>query len=179
MGEDAADHEKLWVLIEGPGPGDAEFLGRWLLAAVAADQVLEEHFRNNGGLRDRITTLEIIRIVSFSPAATRTTRLLMKNLSCFSLDARDEWGELFALMAKIGFYRLTGSRYQMTIPQKFSGAEIEHALLELAATEDQEYYLHPEYLVKCLSKREAEIWEARLARQPWMHRVADRNLLLS
>ena len=27
-----------WVLVEGPGPGDAEFLGRWLLAAVAADK---------------------------------------------------------------------------------------------------------------------------------------------
>jgi hypothetical protein len=31
-----------WVLVEGPGLGDTEFLGRWLLAAVAAHKALEE-----------------------------------------------------------------------------------------------------------------------------------------
>jgi hypothetical protein len=39
--------ELLWVLVEGPGAGDAEFLGRWLLAAVEADDALEEQFKKN------------------------------------------------------------------------------------------------------------------------------------
>jgi hypothetical protein len=26
-----------WALVEGPAPGETEFLGRWLLAAVEAD----------------------------------------------------------------------------------------------------------------------------------------------
>lgn len=178
-GENVAYDTPIWVLIEGPAPGDAEFLGRWLLAATVADRRLEELFKRNANLREQIATLEDLRLVSFSPAATRSVGLLTRNLSCFSLDARDEWGELFVLMAKIGFYRLTGKRYQMTIPEDISGSRIETALLTLAATEDEEYYLHPEYLVTCLSKSEIDFWQTSLERLPWMHRVADRNLLLS
>ena len=43
--------ELLWVLVEGPGPGEAEFLGRWLLAAVEADRTLQEQFKQNPGLK--------------------------------------------------------------------------------------------------------------------------------
>lgn len=82
-------------------------------------------------------------------------------------------------MATIGFYRLTGDRYQMTIPEGISGSRIEAALLTVAATEDKDYYLHPEYLATCLSKRDAEMWQTKLERLPWQHRVADRNILLS
>ena len=39
---DKMAQELRWVLVEGPGPGDAEFLGRWPLAAVAADKALEQ-----------------------------------------------------------------------------------------------------------------------------------------
>lgn len=179
MDETLGYEKPTWVVIEGPGPGDAEFLGRWLLAAPFADRALEEQFKRKANLRQQIATLEDLRLVSFSPAAIRSTRLLIENLSCFSLDVRDEWGDLFAIMAKIGFYRLTGDRYQMTIPEDVSGSRIETALLTLAATEDDECYLHPEYLVACVSKREAEIWQIKLDRLPWQHRVADRNLLLS
>jgi hypothetical protein len=179
MNEEVADDKSTWVLIEGPGPGDAEFLGRWLLAAVVADRAIEEQFKRNTSLRQRIARLEVVYTVSFSPAATRSVELLMKNLSCFSLDLWDEWGEIFVVMAKIGFFRQTGNRYQMTIPEDISGSKIEAALLKLAATEDEEYYLHPEHLVPCLSKRETESWQSKLECLPWMHRVADRNFLLS
>ena len=102
----------------------------------------------------------------------------MKNLTCFSVDLRDEWGEMFMLMTELGFFHLTGDRYQMTIPQALSGLNIEAALLKLAATEDEEYYLHPEQFVRRLSKTDAETWQGRLERLPWMQRVADRTLLL-
>jgi hypothetical protein len=49
--------EKMWVLVEGPGPGEADFLGRWLLAAAAADQELEEQFKRNPSLRQQIARL--------------------------------------------------------------------------------------------------------------------------
>lgn len=175
MDEDVADDKPTWVLIEGPGPGDAEFLGRWLLAAAVADRALDEQFKKNTSLRQRVASLEFLYVVSFSPAATRSLELLMKNLSCFSLDLRDEWGDMFVVLAKIGFFRQTGNRYQMTIPEDIAGATIEQALLTLAVTEDEEHCLHPEYLVTCLSKRELEIWQARLERLPWMQRVADRT----
>jgi hypothetical protein len=50
--------ELFWVLVEGPGPGDAEFLGHWLLAAVEADQALHEQFEQNPGLKEQISRLE-------------------------------------------------------------------------------------------------------------------------
>jgi hypothetical protein len=62
--------------------------------------------------------------------------LLMKNLTCFLLPIWGEWGELFSIMAQIGFFRRTGDRYQMTVPERISGSTIEAALLNLAVTED-------------------------------------------
>ena len=170
--------EAPWVLVEGPGPGDAEFLGRWLLAAVEADRALQEQFRHNPGLKQQISRLEVLCLVEFSPAVTRCVELLMENLRCFSLDLWDEWGEIFTVMAELGFFCLTGDRYQMTIPQEVSGSRIESALLRLADTEDEEFFLHPEHLVTCLTKPEAQNWQLRLERLPWMQRVADRAVLL-
>jgi hypothetical protein len=158
--------EKMWVLVEGPGLGEAEFLGRWLLAAAAADQELEEQFKRNAGLKQQIARLEIVYLVSFSPAATKFVELLMRNLTCFPLALWDEWGEIFSIMVHLGFFRLTGDRYQMTIPNEISGSKIEAALLRLAATEDEDYFLHPESLVTCLSKREIQGWLSRLERLP-------------
>jgi hypothetical protein len=44
---DATPYEDQSVLVEGPGPGEAEFIGRWLLAAAAADRTLQEQFKRN------------------------------------------------------------------------------------------------------------------------------------
>jgi hypothetical protein len=174
--------EARWVLVEGPSPGDAEFLGRWLLAAAEADRALREQFRQNPGLKQQISRLEVLRLVEFSPAVMTGVELLMENLTCFSLDLWDEWGEMgeiFTVMAELGFFRLTGNRYQMTIPREVvTGSRIESALLSLAATEDVEYVLHPEEPVTCLSKPEAQKWQLRLERLPWMQRVADRDFLI-
>jgi hypothetical protein len=81
-------------------------------------------------------------------------------------------------MAGLGFFRQTGERYQMTLPQEINGQMIEEALLKLAATEDEEDYLHPEDLVSCLTKTRAHMWQDLLERQPLIERVADRALLL-
>ena len=171
--------ERLWVLVEGPEPGDAGFLGHWLLAADEADQALHEQFKQNPDLRERIDRLEVVYGVRFSSTATRCVELLMIDLTSFSIAVYDEpFGEIFAVMAELGFFRRTGDRYQMTIPQAISGSKIEAALIRLAATEDQEYVLHPEHLVTCLSRPEAKAWQLRLERLPSMQRVADRNVLL-
>jgi hypothetical protein len=170
--------ERLWVLIEGPAPGDAEFLGRWLLAAANADGMLQERFKHNPGLKDEIDSLEAVSDISFSLTAAKFVELLMKNLACFTLALWDEWGQDFPVMAELGFFRLTGDRYQMTIPQEISGAMIETALLKLADTEDEECYLHPEHFVSCLEKTDADRWQRRLERLPQLQRAADRALLL-
>jgi hypothetical protein len=163
-------------LVEGPRAGDAEFLGRWLLAAVEADQALHEQFKQNPDLKEQISRLEVVYWVRFSPTATRCVELLMRDLTSFSLAVYEEpFGEIFTVMAELGFFRRTGDRYQMTVPKEISGTSIEAALLRLAATEDDEYFLHPERLVTCLSKPDAEKWQLRLERLPWTQRVADRS----
>ena len=57
----------MWVLVEGPGPGEADFLGRWLLAAAAADQELEEQFKRNPSLRQQIARLGADRFDCLDP----------------------------------------------------------------------------------------------------------------
>jgi hypothetical protein len=89
MSEDTSS-EAPWVLVEGPAPGEAEFLGGWLLAASQADRELHEQFRRNPSLIRQIASLEVACLVSFSPPATKCIELLMKNVTCFSLDLWDE-----------------------------------------------------------------------------------------
>jgi hypothetical protein len=170
--------ELLYALVEGPGAGDAQFLGRWLVAAAETDQALKSRLRLKPSLKQQISRLELVYCICFSSAATRFVERLMKNLTCFSLPLDEEWGEIFSVMAELGFFRLTGDRYQMTHPDAISGLKIETALLRLAATEDDEDFLHPEHLVNGLSRVEAERWSARLEQLPWMQRVADRGFLL-
>ena len=173
--EEAA--ESPWILVEGPAPGSAEFLGRWLLAAAHADRELHDQYAQNPSLKQQISRLDVAYIASFSPAATKFIELLMKNLTCFPLELGEEWGEMFTAMAELGFFSPTGNRYQMTIPQDISGLKIGAALLRLASTEKC-YSMHPEYIVNWLPKTEAEAWSYRLKRMPWRQRVADRELLL-
>jgi hypothetical protein len=108
--------ELLWVLVEGPGPSEAEFLSLWLLAAVEADRAVQEQFKQNPGLKRQMSRLEVAYLTSFSFswAAMRFVELLMKNRACFMLALWDDWGEIFIVMAELGFFRLTGDRYQMT-----------------------------------------------------------------
>jgi len=157
-----------WVLIEGPAPGDAQFLGRWLLAAAEADKLLQEQYQQDPSFKLTISRLELVYAFAFSPAATKSIELLMKDLTSFSLSVFDEWGEIFAVMADIGFFSQTGDRYQMTVPE-VRHTKIKTALLRLAATEDDSHFLHPEHLVHCLDERDTKEWQLRLKRLPWMH----------
>ena len=71
-----------WALVEGPGPGEAEFLGRWLLAAVEADKALEQQRKQNPGLNEQIRSrLEAVYEISFSPAATRLSHAYARVVS--------------------------------------------------------------------------------------------------
>jgi len=144
-------------LVEGPQAGSAEFLGHWLLAAAKADRELHDQYARNPSLKQQIFRLEIVYMICFSPAACKFIELLMgdgKNVTCFALDfCEEEWGEMFPVMADLGFFSPTENRYRMTIPQDISGPKIEAALLRFAATEDDDYYLHPESLVNWLPKQ--------------------------
>jgi hypothetical protein len=171
-------YESRWVVVEGPGFNEVAFLGRWLLAADEADQKLMQQFKKNPRLRQQVARLEVLYMISFTSPAIKFVELLMEHLVCFSLDLSDEWGESFAVMVDLGFFRLNGSRYQMTIPNKISGSRIEAALLRLADTEDQESFLYPEHLVAILRKADAQEIEETLKSLPrsvhyWTNQTRD------
>jgi hypothetical protein len=52
-------------------------------------------------------------------------------------------------MVEMGFFTLTGDRYQMTLPTKLDMDRVKQAHLKLAGTED-ENWIHPERRVMSL-----------------------------
>jgi hypothetical protein len=89
--------------------------------------IYSNKFKKNPSLKPEISELEVLYEVSFGPAATKFVESLMKNLTCFSIAVRNEWGEIFVVMVELGFFCRTGDRYQMTIPQAISGLKVEAA----------------------------------------------------
>jgi hypothetical protein len=70
--------KKHWVLIEGPAPGDAQFLGQWLLTVAKADKLLQEQFERDPEFKLSVAKIELLYAFAFSPAATKFMQLLMK-----------------------------------------------------------------------------------------------------
>ena len=55
-------------------------------------------------------------------------------------------------MAKLGFFLLTGERYQMAVPKELNREKIKTALLSLMATPDENDFLYPNRLLHCMSQ---------------------------
>jgi len=171
--------EQYWILVEGPAPGDAEFTAHWLQSALRADRLLQNEFSAHPDFRPTIERIEIAAYISFAISALAFIAMWLEDRSTFKLNLPDtELAEIFVTMVDVGFFTLTGDRYQMTIPKSLRIRTIKKSLLMLAATEDRECYLHPEWLVTTLTNKAASGWEHRLKTIGSMQRVADRNALL-
>jgi hypothetical protein len=167
------------VLVEGTGPGDLNFVVRWLLSAAKADRLLEHEFTGDPKFRASIDRLEVSSLVEFRSPAMAFLGMFLDDITTFTLDLENsEWAEMFVIMMAAGFFQLTGNRYQMTVPKKLKISEIREALLQLAATEDKDHYLHPEEFVHVMSYSDAMEWRMRLSRINWQQRVTDRAILL-
>ena len=106
-------------------------------------------------------------------------RILRRNLASLVVRLDDEMGvDEFTMMVEMGFFVLTGQRYQMVIPTRLTIGKVKRAALKLAQTEDEEYYLHPEYLVVTMPYAEAKAWQVRLRGMNEDNRCADKLLLL-
>jgi hypothetical protein len=175
--QDLQEHR--WSLVEGPGPGDAEFSAQWLQSALKADRLLQKEFSAHPGFRPTIGRLEFNCCVEFAPAALAFISMWFKDFSTFKLNLTTELAEIFVTMADVGFFTQTGDRYQMTIPKTLRIKTIRDSLLKLAATEDARCCLHPEWLLATMTNEAASDWQRRLSGIGWMQRVADRNALLA
>ena len=100
-----------------------------------------------------------------------------KELHTFVLETDLPDLEEFVLMAEMGFFTLTGDRYQMTLPTKLDLHTVKQAHLKLAATEDEDW-IHPERLVLAIPRSRAEEYQRLLRNMPQDQRLADRRALL-
>jgi hypothetical protein len=166
------------VLIEGPRWGDAEFYGKWMLAVATAQELWKEA-QNDPAFIKQIELVTICYIPDFGMGAIVMLSKLEKNLASFALGENDaDVFDEFVMMAEMGFFVLTGERYQMVIPTKLDIETVKAAMLKYTRTEEEEYGLHPEDLVATMPYAQAKEWQARLRQMDEDHRCADRILLL-
>jgi hypothetical protein len=168
------------VVVEGPSCGDAEFICQWLNAALESDRLLDQHSTKDPPFWNSMLRLEMESLIEFAPAATAFIRKWLKNRRSFSLNLRDSpWVGIFTVMVGIGFFTRTGNRYQMTVPHRVELGSITESLLQLAETEDAEYYLHPERHLVAMTSYQAKHLRARLSGSDEETRLADREKLLA
>ena len=167
-----------YVLVEVPPWTETKYFALWLTKACEATDLLRE-VRKDAAFWKTVDRLECVYGYDFDFGALRMITSLFKHPSSVIVQADDESeGEQFAVMAQIGFFELTGKRYQMVIPQSLDICALKNALKRLAATEDSDFYLHPEDLIVTTDFREAKAWQRRLESMPNSSRQADRLLLL-
>ena len=148
------------VLIEGPKWGNAEFYGKWLLAAAQAETFWKEA-RKDSDFEKQVDRVSVAYIPDFGIAASVMLMQLEAYRTTLVLDLHSEDGNDFAMMVTMGFFAPYNERYRMTIPLDLSVTKVKAAVLKYAATEDEEYVLHPEYLVNTMSFPEAKSIECR------------------
>ena len=165
------------ILVEGPKWGDTTFYAKWLLAATKANALWEKAIKDSS-FEKQVETLKSFYLPDVSICATTLLSRLETDLACFVIPLV-EWEAMgFAIMAEMGFFVLTGQRYQMVIPNRLTTGKVKKAALKLAQTEDERRCLYPEYLVVTMPYAEAEVWLRRLHKMDEHQRCADRLLLI-
>jgi hypothetical protein len=157
-----------YVVIEGPTRDEADFCGRWLLAAAKAETFKEEAlndplFKRTIGAVDWMDPKP-----HFAVSATVILSQLLVNRASITMglhhgvDGDDSVFDDFAMMAEMGFFALTGERYRTVIPTNLDVEKVKRALLALEKTADFEEWLHPEHLVHTMWCEEAQGCQDRL-----------------
>jgi hypothetical protein len=123
------------VLIEGPTWGDAEFYGKWLLAAGQAETFWKDA-RKDPDFAKQVERVEIVSIPDFGISASVMVMALQVYRTTFVLDLYSEHGEDFAMMFTMGFFAPINQRYRMTIPVDLTVEKVKWAILKYALTED-------------------------------------------
>ena len=171
-----ANHEP-YILIEGPRWADCKFYGEWLLAAADAEALRKQAFAESE-FEKQVDRLSCASIPDFEITACQILMRFKEQLDTVAIQLDSEEGNQFCMMIEIGFARLTGRRYQMTIPSGLNLMKIKKAALKLAGTEDDECVLHPETFITTMPLSEVDVWQKRLRAMDDGARIADRDLLL-
>jgi hypothetical protein len=129
--------------------------------------------------RARVDPLECMQLLDFGILATVfISQLVDKEFYTFSVQTDSDDLTEFSLMAEMGFFTLTGDRYQMTLPTNLDMTAIKKAHLRLAETEDEDWIHHPERLVVAMPSSRAQMYQRLLRDMNQTQRLADRRALL-
>jgi hypothetical protein len=174
-GAPVGDIPTLVALAEAPLWGDAKFFGRWLIAAAEAQQALEAALAADPGLQQRfVCDPEIYLGID----AMLYIHYLVGSYCSFVIDINGPDADGFFLLAEMGFFAHSGTRYQMTIPESITPKDAAVAIERLMSTEDENGVRRHEDIIKCMPKCEAEQWQRRLDSLSDRTRLTDRRLLL-
>ena len=150
-----------YILVQGPAWGDAQFYGEWLLAAARAEAYRKEAYADEDFKR-QVDHVCDAYIPDFGIAATVMITQLKEYRTTFLVELNSEDGNDFAMMAKMGFFAHRNPSYQMTLPHSLTSEKVKAAIFKYAKTEDDEFMLHPEYLVTAMPLSEATTLQNRL-----------------
>jgi hypothetical protein len=149
-----------YVLVKSAAWGDAEFYGRWLLAAAQAEAIWKEALKEPE-FEKQTENVCIFYIPDFGIAASMMLTQLGEYRTSYLISLDSEEVEHFAMMALMGFFIPMDRHYKMAIPANLTKAAFKAAMIKYAGTEDKEFMLHPEHLVRSMSLSEARAWQRR------------------
>ena len=181
--KDAIHENEPYILVEGPGRGNAEFFGNWLSAAAKADALWNKAIEGRI-FKKKVELLTVIYIPDFGEAAIFFLSKLQKDNSSFMVRLNtaqfEELHEVeeLVVMIEMGFFVRTGQHYKMAIPVDLNIKTVKMAALKFALTADEES-LHPESLVATIPYVEAKAWQCRQRELCKLHNRADWLMLLN
>jgi hypothetical protein len=150
-----------YILVQGPAWGDARFYGQWLQAAANAEVFWKEACADEDFKR-QVDHVRDVYIPDFGIAAAVMIMHLKEYRTTFLIELNSEDGNDFAMMTEMGFFVHRNPSYQMTLPRFLTLEKVKAAIFRYAETEDDEYMLHPEYLVTSMPLSEATTLQHRL-----------------
>jgi hypothetical protein len=150
-----------YIVVQGPVWGEARFYGQWLQAAANAEAFWKEAYADEDFKRhvDRVCTSYL---PDFGIAATVVIMQLRECRTTLLIELDSIEGDDFTMMAEMGFFAHSNPFYQMTLPRLLTLEKVKAAIFKYAKTEDNEFMLHPEYLVTAMPLSEATMLQYRL-----------------
>jgi len=178
-GAPVKDIPTLVALVETPLWGDTKFFGRWLIAVAEAQEAVEAAHAADPDLQERDAWHEpislhiaaMVYIHDLTGSLDKFTKpdnpelyadYVIGSHNSFVVDIDGDFGNEFFVLAEMGFFVLTGTRYQMVMPKSITPEGAAAAIERLLSTEDEDGILHHEYIIKCMPRFEAEQWQRRL-----------------
>jgi hypothetical protein len=148
------ESESLSILVEAPKPSDLSFYGQWFLAADHLETLWTRVYEDPD-LKKRIDRLLDSYVPDFAMAASDFYMSIRHRCPGFILCLGDAVANEFVMMADLGFFSPHGDHYRLALPEHLSLDQVAVAALKYAATEDSEYMLHPENLVRGMPSGDA------------------------